>query len=85
MSVSSLDPATPSSRRAGRRVRSQSRASAASGETGITNGGAAGSIGDDDLPEFDDENDLVGDDDDNRVMEEDEEDGEELFGDNMEA
>lgn len=83
MSVSSLEPATPSSRRAGRRVRSQSRASATSVETGITNGGAAGSIADDDLPEFDDE--LAGNDEDNPVLEEDEEDGEELFGDNMEA
>ena len=82
MSVSSLEPATPSSRRAGRRVRSQSRASATSVETGITNGGAAGSIADDDLPEFDDEHDLG---DDNPALEEDEEDGEELFGDNMEA
>ena len=82
MSVSSLEPATPSSRRAGRRVKSQSRASATSVETGITNGGAAGSIADDDLPEFDDEHDLG---DDNPALEEDEEDGEELFGDNMEA
>ena len=77
-----MEPATPSSRRAGRRVRSQSRASATSVETGITNGGAAGSIADDDLPEFDDEHDLG---DDNPALEEDEEDGEELFGDNMEA
>ncbi len=86
MSVSSLDPATPSSRRAGRRVRSHSRASATSVETGITNGGAAGSVADDDLPEFDDEHDLAGDDDgDNPIVEDDEDDGEELFGDNMEA
>jgi len=83
MSISSLDPATPSSRRAGRRVRSQSRASSV--ETGVTNGGTvAGSIADDELPQFDDENELLGDDD-NAGMEEDEEDGEELFGDNMEA
>lgn len=82
MSVSSLEPATPSSRRAGRRVRSQSRASATSVETGVTNGGAAGSIADDDLPEFDDEHDLGGE---NENLDEDEEDGEELFGDNMEA
>lgn len=85
MSVSSLEPATPSSRRTGRRVRSQSRASATSVETGITNGGAAGSVADDDLPEFDDEHELGRDDDDNLPLEEDEEDGEELFGDNMEA
>lgn len=85
MSVSSLEPATPSSRRAGRRVRSQSRASATSVETGITTGGAAGSVADDELPEFDDEQDLGGDDDDNAVLQEDEDEGEELFGDNMEA
>ena len=85
MSVSSLEPATPSSRRAGRRVRSHSRASATSVETGITNGGAAGSIADDELPEFDDEHELAGDDDDNPMVEDDEDDGEELFGDNMEA
>lgn len=80
-----MEPATPSSRRAGRRVRPQSRASATSVETGITNGGAAGSVADDDLPEFDDEHELGRDDDDNLPLEEDEEDGEELFGDNMEA
>ncbi|EFX76824.1 putative MCM2, Minichromosome maintenance complex component 2 [Daphnia pulex] len=85
MSESSLEPATPSSRRAGRRVRPQSRASATSVETGITNAGAAGSVADDELPEFDDEQDLGGDDDDNAVLEEDEDEGEELFGDNMEA
>jgi len=84
MSVSSLDPATPSSRRTGRRVRSQSRASSV--ETGITNGGTvAGSIADDELPQFDDENELLGDDDENAGIDDDEEDGEELFGDNMEA
>ena len=85
MSESSLEPATPSSRRVGRRVRPQSRASATSVETGITNAGAAGSVADDELPEFDDEQDLGGDDDDNAVLEEDEDEGEELFGDNMEA
>lgn len=51
-------------------------------ETGVTNGDTApGSIADDDLPEFDDENELLGGD----SVVEDDEDGEELFGDNMEA
>ena len=84
MSVSSLEPATPGSRRPGRRGRPQSRASVLSTETGVTNGDtAAGSIADDDLPEFDDENELLGGDD--TTVVEDDEDGEELFGDNMEA
>ena len=64
MSVSSLEPATPSSRRNGRRARTQSRASSV--ETGITNGGTngAGSIADEDLPQFDDERELLGGDED---------------------
>ena len=84
MSVSSLDPATPSSRRnGGRRGRGRAESRASSVETGIT--GGASRAGDDDLPDFDDEPDLVGDDVDNPALEDDEEDGEELFGDNMEA
>ena len=84
MSVSSLDPATPSSRRnGGRRGRGRAESRASSVETGIT--GGASRAGDDDLPDFDDEPDLVGDDEDNPALEDDEEDGEELFGDNMEA
>ena len=84
MSVSSIDPATPSSRRTGgRRGRSRVESRASSVETGITNG--ASRAGDDDLPDFDDEPDLVGDDEENLALEDDEEDGEELFGDNMEA
>ena len=84
MSVSSIDPATPSSgRTGGRRGRSRAESRASSVETGITNG--ASRAGDDDLPDFDDEPDLVGDDEENLALEDDEEDGEELFGDNMEA
>ena len=84
MSVSSIDPATPSSRRTGgRRGRSRVESRASSVETGITNG--ASRAGDDDLPDFDDEPDLVGDDEENLALEDDKEDGEELFGDNMEA
>ena len=84
MSVSSIDPATPSSRRTGgRRGRSRAESRASSVETGITNG--ASRAGDDDLPDFDYEPDLVGDDEENLALEDDEEDGEELFGDNMEA
>ena len=55
-------------------------------ETGITNGGTngAGSIADEDLPQFDDERELLGGDED-QPLEEEDEDGEELFGDNLEA
>ena len=84
MSVSSIDPATPSSRRTGgRRGRSRAESRASSVEIGITNG--ASRAGDDDLPDLDDEPDLVGDDEENLVLEDDKEDGEELFCDNMEA
>lgn len=56
-------------------------------ETGITNGGTGGgSIADEDLPQFDDERELLGDgDDEEQRLEEEDEDGEELFGDNMES
>ncbi len=50
-----------------------------------TNRGVAGSVNEEDLPEFPDELDLASNDEENPIVEDDEADGEELFGDNMEA